>query len=107
MNAPLIVSAAVIALLTLEVIKVVVRKLTGQPDYSLPKKFYDLAIPFFTAGWGLVFSFVPELGFPAPPPEELISVQGLFQWGLAILVEMVFYFNGVQPYKKPNTEPQS
>jgi len=100
MNAPLIVSAAMLALLTLEVSKIVVRKLVQDPEYSLPETFYDLAIPFFTAAWGLVFSMVPELGFPAPPVEELISVQGLFQWGLAIVVEMVFYFNGVQPYKE-------
>lgn len=99
MNLPLFVSAAMIALLSLEVVKVVIRKLKNDPDYSLPGKFYDLAVPFFTAGWGLVFSYVPELGFPAPPPEELISVQGLFQWGLAIVVEMVFFFNGVKPYK--------
>ena len=95
MNIPLIVGAGMLALLTLEVIKVIVRKLKKDSEYSLPVLFYDLAIPFFTAAWGLVFSLVPELGFPALPVKELLSLQGLFQWALAIVIEMFFYFNGV------------
>jgi len=100
----LIVTTAMMALLTLEAIKLIVRKIAQDPELSLPQKVYDLGVPFLVAAWGLIFSLVPELGFPAPPPEELLSVTGLFQWFLAIVIELMFYFNGISPYKEYRRE---
>jgi len=95
----LIVTTAMLALLTLEAIKFIVRKIAKDPGLSLPQIVYDLGVPFLTAAWGLIFSLVPQLGFPAPPVEDLVTVAGLFQWFLAILIEWVFYFNGIAPLK--------
>lgn len=95
----LVVTTAMLALLTLEVIKVLVRKIAKNPDLSLPSIVYSLGMPFLIAAWGLLFSLVPELGFPAPPVEELLTLAGLFQWFLAIVIQLVFYFAGVQPFK--------
>ena len=99
MDISMVVGVGTFALLTIEAIKVIVRKIKKDPEYPLPVIFYDLAVPFFTAAWGLLFSYVPELGFPVPPPEQLVSLQGLFHWGLAIIIELVFYFNGIKKYK--------
>jgi len=99
MNAPLILGIGTFALLTIEAIKIIVRKIKKDPEYALPVIFYDLGVPFFTAAWGLLFSYVPELGFPMLPPEQLVSLQGLFHWALAIVVELLIYFGGVKPYK--------
>lgn len=95
----LVVTTAMLALLTLEAIKIIVRKIAKDPDLSLPEKVYTLGMPFLVAAWGLLFSLVPELGFPAPPIEELITVNGLFQWFLAIVIQLVFYFGGIEPFK--------
>jgi hypothetical protein len=97
MNGALILSTAAMALLTLEVIKVIVRKIASDPDLSLPQIIYDLGMPLLVAAWGLIFSLVPSLGFPVP--DELISPTGLLQWFLAVLVQLVFYFNAVKPFK--------
>jgi hypothetical protein len=99
MQAPIFVGAGTFALLTLEAIKFLYRKFGQDPDYTFPSIFYELLIPFFTAVWGLLFSLVPELGFPQLPPEQILSLPVLFQWALAIVIEIVFYYNGIKPIK--------
>ena len=96
----LVLTAGALALLVIEVIKFVSRKLMSNAEFEFAPIFYDLLIPFLTAAWGLVFSLVPELGFPAPPLEELLTYQGLLQWFLAVLVELVLYNAGVSQFKE-------
>lgn len=99
MDGQLVLSTSMVALLALEGVKYVIRRwILKSPEFEFDPKFYQLMIPFLTAVFGLLFSLVPSLGFPAPP--DPISWQGLLQWALAIVGELVLYNTGVEKFKE-------
>jgi len=93
MNGELALTAGMLALLTVQVIKWGYRRWgANDPDYSFTPRFYQLLIPFATAAWGV------GLGLSGFADPVAISFQSLVSWGLAVLVELVLYNAGVQPF---------
>jgi hypothetical protein len=93
MNAEMVLTAGALALLTVETVKWAFRKYKEDPNFEFAPRFYELMIPYTTAVWGVALGLS---GFADPVD---ISTQTLVSWGLAILVELVLYNAGVQPFK--------
>ena len=92
---PLVVSAAMLALVLLEAIKYVVRRFVlKNPDYEFAPVFFELMVPFLTALSGLSLSY---LGWgPSVELEPSVAIQ----WAVAIVIEYIFYHMGVQKAKE-------
>ncbi len=91
---PLTVSAGLLAMITLELIKVAVKKwYIKDQAYDFPPYFYNLIVPFLTALWGIGLSYA-GMGEPLA-----YTWQTLLQWAIAILVSLGSYYLGVKPLK--------
>lgn len=93
MNGELALTAGMLALLTVESVKWAYRRWVAKnPDFSFTPRFYQLLIPYATAVWGVGLGLT---GFADPVS---FSFQSLVGWGLAVLVELVLYNSGLQPF---------
>jgi len=95
MEGQLVLSAALLTTLSLELVKLVLRKwIIKQPEYDFPPLFYDLVIPFLTMLWSIVLGYA-GWGEPITP-----DFGGLLNWGLTIVASLAMYYLGINPSKK-------
>ena len=95
MEGQLVLSAALLTTLSLELVKWVLRKwIIKQPEYDFPPLFYDLIIPFLTMLWSIALGYA-GWGEPITP-----DFGGLLNWGLTIVASLAMYYLGVNPSKK-------
>ena len=91
---PLVVSAPVLALLTMELVKFLIKKfIIKDPDHDFPPAFYGIFIPFLTGAWGYALAYV---GWADPVGLDSMT---LVQWLIACFLEAAMYVLGVQPLK--------
>jgi len=91
---PLIVSAPMLSLLTLEIIKWLFRKfIVKNPEHDFPPIFYEILIPFFTGAWAYGLAYV---GWAEPVTYTAMT---LVQWLLACVIQLLLYNFGIQPFK--------
>lgn len=95
MEGQLVLSAALLTTLSLELVKWVVRKwVLGQPEYDFPPLFYDLFVPFLTLLWSIGLGYV---GWADPITPDW---SGILNWGLTIVASLAMYYLGVKPVKE-------
>lgn len=91
---PMLLSAPALALVTIELIKLFIKKvILKDPDHDFPPVFFVTFIPVLTGAWGYLLAYV---GWGEPVGFDLVT---LLQWFLASLVEVGLYFVGVEPIK--------
>ena len=92
--APVLLSAPMLAMFTMEILKYVYRKwIAKNPEHDFPPVFYNTLIPLFTGAWGYLFAYV---GWGEPVGFDLIT---LLQWTLASLITVAMYWLGLKPLK--------
>lgn len=92
---PIYISAPLLTTLLIEAIKWVIRKwIVKNPTFDFAPIFYQLAIPFFTACWGIVLGLI---GWADP---VVFEWQTLLKWALGIIVTLVLYNAGIKPLKE-------
>ncbi len=90
----LVLSAGLLTILTIGALKQFIRgRVVNDPNYEFPDYFYKLTLPFFTAVWSIVLGLV---GLGAPVAFVLVD---LAQWGVTIIITLVLYNSGIQPYR--------
>lgn len=101
-NVPVLLSAPLLAMFTLELAKWIVRKwIVKDPEHDFPPVFYETLIPFFTGLWGYVLAVV---GWGEPVAFDLTT---LLQWALASLITILLYQFGLSPLKTYRREYRS
>lgn len=94
LDGTLAVSAGLIAMILLELLKLVVRKFwVKNPEYDFPPYFYNTMIPFLTALLGIG---LPYIGIGEP---VVVAWQTLLNWLLAVIVTLGSYYLGLAPLK--------
>ena len=95
MEGSLVIGAGTLALFVLELVKWVLRKFVlKDPAFEFAPIFYELLVPFLTAGAGWLLGFI---GWAAP---IALDPKVLLQWAVAILIELAAYHMGVKPFKE-------
>lgn len=90
-----VISAGLLAMITLELVKLAVRKWWKKDlTYDFPPYFYNLSIPFLTALWSIVLAYA---GWGEP---VAYTFQYLIQWMVSIVVMLAAYNLGLAPMKE-------
>ena len=91
----LMLSAGLLTTLTVNALKQAIRKFVVKDElYEFPDYFYKVTLPFFTAVWSIGLM---EIGWI--PKVNVVDPQSLLQWGLTVVVTLVLYHGGIQPYR--------
>jgi hypothetical protein len=91
---PILLSAPLLAMFTMEILKFVVRKwVVKDPTHDFPPLFYNTLIPFFTGLWGYILAYV---GWGEPVSFDLVT---LLQWALASVITVIMYQFSLSPMK--------
>jgi len=94
MDETFVISAGVLSMITLELVKLAIRKWwVKNPEYDFPPLFYNLVLPFLTAVWSIGLGYV-GLGEPVA-----FTWQSLLQWLVSIIVALAAYTLGLSPMK--------
>lgn len=76
---------------SIEVLKMVIRKLKGE-EVDFPPYFYGLLIPFLTAVWQYVVT-VFLVG------SATVDLKYMLYWAFSIVVSLITYKDGIKPFK--------
>ena len=91
---PMVLSAPLLAMFTMEVVKWVFRKwIIKDPEHDFPPIFYEVLIPLFTGIWGYVLAYV---GWGDPVTFDLMT---LLRWAIASVLTLGMYQLTLSPLK--------